>query len=98
MFIGVVRLGELYGGRRLGFRIFIIARGGHQFRFKLVRFSTSIFAKIHTLDSVWGRTYSWPFGYLTPRSAGMSVAELERDKRWMQHALAAARDARERLE
>ncbi|PWT83493.1 MAG: tRNA-specific adenosine deaminase [Acidobacteria bacterium] len=28
----------------------------------------------------------------------MSVAELERDKRWMQHALAAARDARERLE
>jgi tRNA(adenine34) deaminase len=28
----------------------------------------------------------------------MSVAEPERDKQWMQHALAAARDARKRLE
>ena len=38
------------------------------------------------------------FRLFDAQNRGMSVAEPERDKQWMQHALAAARDARKRLE
>jgi tRNA(adenine34) deaminase len=60
--------------------------------------SLEYFKKSESLDSVSGATYSWLFGYLTRRIPVMSAAQTELDARWMRHALAAAREAKQRGE